>query len=184
MGCLVDTFIICLKDTWREIAICTTEQDIEIILSAIPDNYRTLSHKLIKEFGSLDQIIDTGDYERSNKVFKVAGEHETEDVKFSDRYRGECLQQIIRKTFYDTLLIVENDFNWDKRNRFIVVRSNNVITEEKWKTNTPGDQAFLHKAAQLMVESGKIDACLTIDGRKYSRGRKGKLIVNYSERQK
>jgi hypothetical protein len=177
MGCLVDTFIICLKDNWREIAICTTEQDIEIILSAIPDKYGTLFHKLIKELGSLDQIIDTSNYEISNKVFKVAGKYETDEVKFSDRYRGECLQQIIRKTFYDTLLVVENDFNWDKCNRFIVVRSNNVITEEKWANNTPGDQAFIHKVAGMMVESGKIDACLTIDGKKYTKDKNGEIVL-------
>jgi len=178
MGCLVDAFIICLKDNWREIASCTRKQDIEKILNVIPDKYGTMLIKLIEEFGSLDQIIDTGDYELSNKVFKVAGEYETDQVRFSNRYRGECLKQIIRKTFYDTLLIVENDFSWDKCNRFIVVRSDNVITEDKWANNTPGDQAFLHKAVQMMVESGKIDACITIDGRKYSRGKNGKLIVN------
>jgi hypothetical protein len=111
------------------------------------------------------------------EAFLVASEYETEGVKFSDRYRGECLQQIIRKTFYDTLLIIENDFSLEKENRFIVVNSNQVLTEEQWEKNIPGDQAFLHKAARMMVETRKIDRCLTIDGRKYSRGQNGELIV-------
>jgi len=155
------------------------KENIDEIVKMIPVKYEMMLRSLINEFNCLDYIMDNRtDYKKTCEVFKVAGEYETDEIRFSDRYRGECLQQIIRKTFYDTLLIIENDFNWDKCNWFIVVRSNNVIIEEKWKTNTPGDQAFIHKAAQLMVESGKVDACLTIDGKKYSGGKKGKLIVN------
>ena len=176
MGCLIDTFIITPK---REFIHCMSKQNIDEIVKMVPDKYKMMLCSLIDRFNCLDYIMDN----RSNndmviEVSLVAERYETKYVKFSDRYRGGCLQQIIRKTFYDTLLIVENDFSWDKCNRFIVVRSNNVITEDKWANNTPGDQAFLHKAARIMVESGKIDACLTIDGRRYRRGRNGKLIVN------
>ena len=33
-----------------------------------------------------------------------------------------------------------------------------MIIEEQWEKNIPGDQAFLHKAARMMGETGKIDA--------------------------
>ena len=176
MGCLIDTFIITPK---REFIHCMGKQNIDEIVKMVPEKYKMMLHALIERFNCLDYIMDN----RSNsdmviEVSLVAERYETKYVKFSDRYRGGCLQQIIRKTFYDTLLIVENDFSWDKCNRFIVVRSDNVITEDKWVNNTPGDQAFLHKAAQMMVESGKIDSCKTIDGRKYSKDENGKLIVN------
>ena len=176
MGCLVDTFIITPK---REFINCMGIQKIDEIVKMVPDKYQMMLYPLINRFNCLDFIMDNrSNYERTIEVTLVASRYKTKYVRFSDRYRGECLQQIIRKTFYDTLLILENDFNQDKFNYFIVVRSNNVITEEKWANNTPGDQAFLHKAAQMMVESAKIDACFTIDGRRYRRGQNGKLIVN------
>ena len=176
MGCLIDTFIITPK---REFIHCMSKRNIDEIVKMVPDKYKMMLCSLIDRFNCLDFIIDNrSDNERAIEVFLLAERYETKHVKFSDRYRGECLQQIIRETFYDTLLILENDFNQDKFNYFIVVRSNNVITEDKWANNTPGDQTFIHKVAQLMVESGKIDSCKTIDGRKYSRGKNGKLIVN------
>jgi hypothetical protein len=155
------------------------KENIDEIVKMVPEKYKMMLYPLINRFNCLDFIMDNrSDYERTIEVTLVASRYITKYVKFSDRYRGECLQQIIRKTFYDTLLIIENDFNQDKFNYFIVLRSNNVITEEKWANNTPGDQAFLHRAAQMMVENGKLDVCFTIDGRRYSRGQNGKLIVN------
>ena len=177
MGCLVDTFIICLKDEWRTIASCPRKEDIFKLVNTVPKKYRIMFRKLIEEIRSLDQIIDTSKFEMGIEALLVASEYETEDVKFSDRHRGECLQQIIRKTFYDTLLIVENNFPSNKCNQFIVVNSGQVITEKQLEKNILGDQAFLHKAARTIDETGKIDCCLTIDGRKYSRGQNGELIV-------
>ena len=177
MGCFIDTFIICLKNEWHNVARSPRKQDIFKLVNAVPKKYRIMFRKLIEEIGSLDQIIDTGKFDMGIEAFLVASEYETEDVKFSDKYQGECFQQIIRKTFYDTLLIVENDFPSDKCNQFIVVNSNQMLTEEQWEKNILRNQAFLQKAVRMMVETGKIDRCLTIDGRKYSRGQNGELVV-------
>jgi hypothetical protein len=76
------------------------------------------------------------------EAFLVASEYETEGVKFSDRYRGECLQQIIRKTFYDTLLIIENDFSLEKENRFIVFTQIKCLLRNSWRKIFPEIKHF------------------------------------------
>ncbi len=100
MGCLVDAFIICLKNEWYNVARCPRKQDIFKLVTAVLKKYRIMFRKLIQ-----------------------------------------------------------------------------IVTEEQWEKNIPGDQAFLQKAVRMMDETGEIDRCLTIDGRKYSRGQNGELVV-------
>jgi hypothetical protein len=45
----------------------------------------------------------------------------------------DSLQHILRKTFYDTLLIIKNDYNPYKYDYFIVVLSNEVISEHEFE---------------------------------------------------
>jgi hypothetical protein len=130
MGCLVDTFIITPKPQWRDIASLT---DIHKMLPYIPQSYHRLLSALLQEFESLNTIMDNKDKERAFEVFFMAREFEKDGICFSDRRRGPCLQQILRKTFYDTLLIIENDYNPYKYDLFIVVMSQEIITELKWE---------------------------------------------------
>lgn len=105
-----------------------------------------------------------------------ASEYETAEIKFSSRYRGECLQQVLRKTFYNTLMIIQDDFNQDKCNQFIVVMSDSVITEAQWEKDIPEDQAFLRKSILSLVKSGAVDEISTIEGITLKRSQNGKVI--------
>lgn len=136
MGCLVDTFIITPKPQWRDAAALTNDIDIQNMLPYIPQYYHRLLSALLQEFVSLNTIMDNRDKEKTLEVLYRAREFETEGVWFSDRQRGQCLQQVIRKAFYDTILIIENDYNPYKYDQFIVVLSNEVVTESKWERNT------------------------------------------------
>ena len=127
MGCLVDTFIITPKPQWRDIT------DIQKMLPYIPQSYHRLLSALLQEFESLNTIMDNKDKEKVFEVFFLAREFEKDGICFSDRRRGPCLQQILRKTFYDILLIIENDYNPYKYDLFIVVMSQDVISELKWE---------------------------------------------------
>jgi hypothetical protein len=133
MGCLVDTFIITPKQEWRDAAAITNDIDIQKILPYIPQYYHRLLSALLQEFESLNIIMDNRDKEKTLEVLYRARDFETEGVWFSDRRRGKCLQQAIRKAFYDTILIIENDYNPYKYDQFIVVLSNEVVTESKWE---------------------------------------------------
>ena len=134
MGCLVDTFIITPKQEWRDAASLTSEIDIQRMLPYIPQYYHRLLSALLQEFVSLNTIMDNKNKERAfNEVLLLARLFEQEGVWFSDRQRGQCLQQVIRKAFYDTILIIKNDYNPYKYDQFIVVLSNEVVTESKWE---------------------------------------------------
>jgi hypothetical protein len=165
MGCLVDTFIICMKKEWNE---CGFEKK-DKFAAAVPEEYQPMFRGLLETY-QLGEIIDTQNYEKSKKVYEIAYEYESDEVTFSSRYRGECLQQILRRVFFDTIMIIQNDFDWDKNNQFFVVNSKEVITEDQWKTETPGDQAFCHQVAKTLVEEKDFESLKTIDGVTYIKG--------------
>ena len=132
MGNLVDTFVLAPKSTWIEALDCIDNENLNLILRAVPQKYRMMLRALLVRYGTLDAIMENRDHVHAIRVFEAAEPFETDEIKFTDRNRGECLQQCIRKTFYDTLMIVEDDYNPDKYNYFICLRSNQVINEYKY----------------------------------------------------
>lgn len=155
MGCLVDTFIITQTNEFKN--MCNEEphiDNIKYIFSKVPIRYHKMLKVLMDEFcEELDFIMDRSNFD---KVYELIENLETDDAIFSDRYRGNCLQQILRKEFFDTLLILQNDLDMDKVNKFIVVRAgrDDIITEEKWKNNIGGDEAFVKKTIITFKEKG------------------------------
>ena len=168
MGNLVDTFIVASRPEWMDVLDCPDQIQLKMILDAIPAKYRLMLQGLIREFQSLDLILDTRDPSHAGKVMQVALAYESEDVLFSHRYRGQCLQQIIRTTFYQTLQIIQNDFNHDKYNNFYVTRSNLVISEHQWTSSMPEEQVFLHRAVDWFLDKG-YGPVTTSEGITYSR---------------
>ena len=153
MSCLVDTFILSSRMRWMPIINNPSDIDMQMMVQAVPPKYRMMFRALLVRFNSLDIIMDNRDCDASNRIFQVADPYQTGDVKFWDRYRGDCLQQIIRKVFYDTLLIVENDYNPEKYNYFICLQSNLVISKSHWATCRSDDQAFIAKPVDVHVPS-------------------------------
>ncbi len=176
MGCLVDTFIITPKPAWRDAVCLNTEEAAKQLSEAIPFRYRHLFKVLILTCNCLNTLLDTRDRKKTLAIMEKASEYETAEIKFSSRYRGECLQQVLRKTFYNTLMIIQDDFNQDKCNQFIVVMSDSVITEAQWEKDIPEDQAFLRKSILSLVKSGAVDEISTIEGITLKRSQNGKVI--------
>ena len=144
MGNLVDTFIISSKYEWMNRINFPTDKDLQAILKAVPEKYRIMLRALMVKFESLDRIMDNRDCDMAYEIFNAVDPYQTDNVMFLNRYRGDCLQQVIRKTFYETLLIIENDYNEEKYNFFIVVYSNHIIVEEHWSACLSEEQV-VHK---------------------------------------
>lgn len=135
MGNLVDTFIITPNDDGLNF---TDDQ----IIKSVPKKYRFLLGNLLEKF-QLGAIMD---YSNSDTIDDFiteledkcdAGLENEPEIgtdywsMFTDRFRGECLQQILRKRFFKTLSIIVNDYSPDKVNKFIVVNSDSSITEKE-----------------------------------------------------
>lgn len=153
MGCLVDTFIIASKHKWMEAVDHPTEKSLKEMLSAVPEKYRIMLRSLIVKFKNLNRIMDNRNSHIAWQVMKAAEPYEGDTVSFTSRYRDECLQQVLRVTFYDTLLIVENDYNEEKYNYFVVLNSNNVISANKWKMCPSDDQTFVRQVIGMFNPS-------------------------------
>lgn len=155
MGNLVDTFVLAPKSNWIEALDCIDDENLNLILRAVPQKYRMMLRALLVRYGTLDAIMENRDHVHALRVFEAAEPFETDEIKFTDRNRGECLQQIIRKTFYDTLMIVEDDNNPDKYNYFICLRSNQVISVQLYEHGPVPHPAFA-PARQDNIGPGKL----------------------------
>lgn len=152
MGNLVDTFIITPKKQWERLLYMKDGKDT--LISHVPLPYRPMLKELLDTFGYMERIMDNRDYEMAYAVWKTARPFEKAGVVFRRRYREECLQQIVREIFYDTLLIIENDFNPDKYNYFVVVHSRDIVSEREWQSRMSEDQSFLNKTLESLTAKG------------------------------
>lgn len=151
MGNLVDTFIITPKKQWERPLYF---EEKEIIISHVPLPYRPMLKALLDTYGYMDRIMDNRDYEMAHAVMETARSFERKGVVFRRRYREECLQQVVRTIFYDTLLIIENDYNPEKYNYFVVVHSRHIVSEKQWQSRMPEDQSFLNKTMESLTANG------------------------------
>lgn len=127
MGCLVDRYIVKVKPEYKEAHIN------DIIEDVLPEYHRML-FSLWNEFHDLCEIISSDNFYKAVDIIK---EHETDDIIFSHRYRGNCLLKNIREKFFYTIAIIEDEHNWDKFNYYNVIDNDDVIritVEEKGVT--------------------------------------------------
>ena len=161
MGNLVSTFIITPKYSVDEKGYrdnYVDRRDSEILELVTDDIDRAF---LSEAFSQGCQLIDL--FQRLSAipepVWKLVEfyEEKHQPWKFVRRYRQDSLIQRLRKQFFTTLLIVENDYDPDKQNRFVIVRSDELIqieprpaiksmTEEQFSSEQTEDQAFCEKA--------------------------------------
>ncbi len=174
MGNLADTFIVRLKPEFKE-------PNIEQIMPLIPKPYQQMFCILWDHFYSLEDILDT---DRFAGIEAMKLEESPPHVVFAHRYRGQCLQQILRQSFFETLLIVQNVYSPWKHNFFHVLRKNeacevrvfqhwlsyrhdglgarcqvaisasDILTEEQWATTPSDDEAFSQKAKEDLEAKG------------------------------
>jgi len=161
MGNLVDTYVITPKYIVDDKGIhddLIDRRDSEILELVSNDTDRSF---LFEAFTHGIQIIDL--FQRLSAipepVWKLIEDYEEKHQpwKFVRRYRQDSLIQRLRKQFFTTLLIIENDYDPDKQNRFVIVRSDELIqiepqpaikllTEEQFEAALTEDQAFCNMA--------------------------------------
>lgn len=161
MGNLVDHFIIKLKPE-------VNEQDFSGLLSKLPKDYCGLFEYIWKN-GHFQHLVFIMDRMRCSAAYggyvcySLSEEYLRKNpdckIRFSARYREESLLQVLRRTFYDTLLITENSFNWDKENQFTVVEGE-VISEEEWMTQLSEDQQFRDGVITNLVKDLSFDSVI------------------------
>jgi hypothetical protein len=145
---LVDTFIITPKPDWRDASAYTTADEAIRMETLLPEKYRPLFAYLIRE--SLNELMDNRDHVKAYEVMARAVVSGREGPWYAKN--GESLQQVIRKTFYDTILVIHNDLNPFKYDYFIVVHSKEVYTEVEWEAKRRLNGEPYHKEnGQILV---------------------------------
>lgn len=158
MGNLVDLFVMKLKPEWQERKDECKSRGDEIILNkrmvvAIPVPYRSMLTHLLERY-SLEAIASTErDREYWGRIWDEASKYETNEIRFARRFRDESLMQIIRKTFFDTLLIIEDHYDSEKQNCFLVTYGD-PSSEEEWAGKKSGDQMFIESTKTEMEVMG------------------------------
>ena len=140
----VNTFIITPKDEWRDEACYTRTEYAARMEFTLPEKYKPLFVNLIKDI-SLNDLMDNRDHKRAYEIMAQAMVSGVEGVWYSPH--GDCLFHVLRKTFYDTLLIIHGDYNPFKYDYCIVVLSKDVISERRW------EELYLNGNARL---NGKV----------------------------
>jgi hypothetical protein len=125
-----NTFIITAKDEWRDEACYMRAEYAARMEFTLPEKYRPLFANLIKDI-SLNDLMDNRDHKRAYEIMAQAMVSGTEGTWYSPH--GDCLLHVLRKTFYETLLIIHGDYNPFKYDYCIVVLSKDVISERKWE---------------------------------------------------
>jgi hypothetical protein len=145
---LVDTFIITPKPDWRDASAYTTADEAIRMETLLPEKYRPLFAYLIRE--SLNELMDNRDHVKAYEVMARAVVSGREGPWYAKN--GESLQQVIRKTFYDTILVIHNDLNPFRYDYFIVIHSKEVYTEVEWEVKRRLNGGTYHKEnGQILV---------------------------------
>lgn len=181
MGNLVDTYIIapkfikpqrtpdedCLM-VFMDLLIDGDEgkHGFELAKQLVPDKWRNDFALFVTAVNNQNEYYSLHDIIEGNFNIDGWGDNpELNKIKYDHRYRGECLRQIIRRVFYNTLLIVENTIDMDKCNRYIVLRSNDVISEGEIMTEQSEDEKVVGKVAKYFTDKGY--ELRSIDGKIY-----------------
>ena len=155
---LVDTFIITPKADWGDASGYTTADDALRMEALLPERYRPLFAYLIRELQqvspahqNLNDLMDNRDHVRAYEIMAramVSGR----DGQWLTK-NGACLQHILRNLFYDTLLIIHNDYNIYKYDLLIVVHSREVLAEAAWEVTRDLNG---HATEGYRPENGKV----------------------------
>ena len=178
MGCLVDVFVIKIKPVFED-------ANFDELVGELPGRYAPMFSALWNEFQSIEEIMDQ---RHLDITFDIAQEFENDDCNlfFLRRYRHESLYQIMRTTFFDTILILQNQYDEQKLNKCVIINKRDVIgitlpetatytfsndleveardfiSEKQWKEGIPKDQQFVQSAITDLEDNGFTvysDAC-------------------------
>ena len=126
---LVHTFIITPKQEYRDALITTSPLQKSIMAALIPEKYQPLFKSIVKD--SVNDIMDNRDHRQAYATMAEAM-LTGQGALWYPATGTDSLPHILRQTFYDTLMIVRNDYNPYKFDQFLVVLSHEVISEHQW----------------------------------------------------
>ena len=155
MGNLVDTFIITPKTNWVD-KITYVKLYLDDIIIELPNRYKKMMKDIVEGceyYCSMNTIMDPNSVEL-DMIHQVLVDNKYSFHKYNHRYRGDCLKQVLRKKFYDTLMIIENDYNSSKNNRFVIVSSHKIISEENWLSRDNSEGKFSKESDKVFESKG------------------------------
>ena len=118
---LIDIFYIRIKDEF-------TDADWSKLDELIPNEYKCMFSILWNEFQGLEEILSNENIEKVLNTITINRHKIVEKVEFFSRYRGEdCLQQILRKTFFNTVVILQNQEDGVGINRTYVLSPDDTL---------------------------------------------------------
>lgn len=120
MGCLIDKYFVRIKSKWKD-------SSIQSILEELDPKYHEMLSLLWNQFHNLNDILDSENFESIMTLLSLNKYTPNDDIQFTDRYRGECLQKELRTKFFDTLIVIQNEPNLKKYNVYYVLDNNSII---------------------------------------------------------
>ena len=123
MGFKRDKFVVRIRPEFEETALPE-------ILKAVPEKFHRITSKLWNHFQNLPDMINTENYNSIFKILEESGRNWGIDdlSKYFGIYRSkDCLQQVLRENFFDTLLIIQNVYSQYAINLFQVVNKDQII---------------------------------------------------------
>ena len=128
---LIHTFVITPKPEYREALMVTSHLQKSILAALIPEKYRTLFKSIVKD--SVNDTMDNRDHQKAYATMAEAMLTGHGALWYPDN-GADSLQHLMRRTFYETLLIIKNDYNPYKYDQFIIVLSQEVISEHEFES--------------------------------------------------
>lgn len=163
---LADQFIIRLKPDYK------FETNLDDVIKLIPPKYRKMFSVIWNEFQNFEEIMSASNLQ---KIICLVKDIETEEEKFTYKYRivCECLQSIIRDTFFDIILIIRNKpqvlttyitlSDTDKLQIQVIEKNDNPSTYQTYNVcdiRTRESFDLENKEESIEIEFGKYDEYL------------------------
>lgn len=148
MGFKRDKFVVKIKSKFEEVTL-------PVALPLLPEKYHLIFSKLWNHFQCLGDIIDSNNYETIAVLLKSSNPDEIMiDVnQFFGLYREkDCLQQVLREIFFDTVVIIQNVYSPYGVNLFQVLEKDQLINISFEKSLSAD-----HLANPLVVEEDADD---------------------------
>lgn len=115
-----DKFVIKLSSKYQDVVLPN-------ILEKLPEKYHMMFSLLWNHFQNISDIIDS---RNSDQAFKILYENKinVDDCPFSGPYREkDCLLQILRSEFFDTLMVFQNVYSPYGITLFHVLEKDQII---------------------------------------------------------
>jgi len=151
----VNTFIITPKKEWLFDLRATDKKSKRRLVQAMtPKWHSSLFLRLLRMFPNAMELIDCVDYNAYDRLEMINKEFTKNRIDIHYYY---YLLHDIRKVFFNTIMIIKNDFNISDFDKFVVVYSDDVCTDEQFQNQPEKNEiCALVKHVNLAEQGHKI----------------------------